>query len=756
MKRNAMRLILSLAVLSSFVRGVEAATVSGSLTDESGKPLAGARVTIPALKKGAVTDKDGKYGIDGVPAGGYAIEFRMADYGVQSRQVAVPEAGATVSATLKQTPIEIAPITITAKPEAASTLTTPTSVDVVEGRQLDRKRGQNVMDTIKNEPGVDVLTTGATLSRPVVEGLSEQNVVMIEDGVRHEVQPWGIEHAPEIDSLSTSRIEVLRGPASLMYGSDALGGVISVFKPELPSTALGDGALSGRILSTYDSMNKSVGTGFVAQGAQGDWGYRTDMSQRVSGNEYTPQGVVVNTGAQELSGDGTIGVKKGWGAVSVDYGHFTKRVELQEAADGSDTEFQKLDHDKASVKATILTGLFRYEINTGFDRANRREYSGSDTVSAANPVVNWIQNNYFLDFKAHHAPLGPLEGTIGLTGWVRDQTSAGPQPLIPSFGENTIGEYVYEELAAGPVTFSAGLRADQTTFNIQQMSTDLLGTNVVPKQSLNYGAVTGAVGGIWHIAEPVSLAVNAGRGYRNPIPFELFAYGVHEGTGRFEVGNPNLKAETSLNTDAALRYVSDRGHAELMVYHNVINDFIYSAPASAAVTAAVPAGDNPDNDPVFQQTQGRAVIEGGSLSGDAAATENLLVNAGLDLTRGRNTSLNQPLPIIPADRMRFGAELHDKSLGPVVSPYLGANVKYVLQATRTAQDFPSNPVNSYALMGLTLGGAFNAGGSRLTVDAGVDNLLNHGYQDVLNVYRAFGIEMPGRNYFVKVGIPFGS
>ncbi len=756
MKREALRLIFSLACMTAFVRGVDAATVTGILTDDGGKPLAGVRVTITALDKGALTGKDGQFSIDGVPNGDYAVQFRKTDYATVSKQAKVAETAAPLAVTLHESVLDVAPITITAKPEAASTLTTPTSVDVVEGRQLERQRGQNVMDTIKNEPGVDVLTTGATLSRPVVEGLSEQNVVMVEDGVRHEVQPWGIEHAPEIDSLSTSRIEVLRGPASLLYGSDALGGVISVFKPDLPSAALGDGPLSGRVLTTFDSMNKGVGTGIVAQGAQGDWGYRADMSQRQSGNEYTPQGIIANTGASELSGDATIGVKKNWGALSFDYGHFAKRVELQEASDGSDTEFQKLDHDKSSVKATILTDLFRYDIGAGFDRANRREYSANDTLDAATPVVNWIQNNYFLDFKAHHAPLGPLTGTIGLTGWLRDQTSSGPQPLIPSFGQNSIGEFIYEELPVGPVSFSAGLRADQTEFNIQQTATDLLGTNVIPKQTLNYSAVTDALGGIWHMTEPVSFVVNVGRGYRNPIPFELFAYGVHEGTGRFEVGNPGLKAETSLNTDAAVRYFSDRVHGELMAYHNTIDNFIYSAPASAAVAAAVPAGDNPDGDPIFQQTQGRAVIEGASLSGDVAATEILRLNGGLDVTRGRNTALNQPLPIIPADRIRFGAELHDKSLGPVVSPYLGTNVKYVYQQTRTAQDFPSDPVNSYALVGLSLGGAFNAGGSRLTVDAGVDNLLNTGYQDVLNVYRAFGIEMPGRNYFMKVSVPFGS
>ncbi|MFI5362737.1 MAG: TonB-dependent receptor [Elusimicrobiota bacterium] len=749
-------LVYSLLCVAALARVADAATLAGSLADESGKPLAGVRVTIPALNKGALTDNDGKFSLNGVPDGDYAVEFRKATYATLSRQVKVNEAAAPIAAVLREAALEVAPITITAKPQAASTLTTPTSVDVVEGRKLERQRGQNVMDTIKNEPGVDILTTGATLSRPVVEGLSEQNVVMVEDGVRHEVQPWGIEHAPEIDSLSTSRIEVLRGPASLLYGSDALGGVISVFKPDLPSAALGDGPLSGRILSTFDSMNKSVGTGFLAQGAQGDWGYRADMSQRESGNEYTPQGIIANTGAHELNGDATVGVKKDWGALSFDYGHFTKYVELQEASDGSDTEFQKLDHDKASVKATIQTAPFRYDISAGFDRANRREYSASDTLDAAVPVVNWIQNNYFLDFKAHHAPLGPLQGTFGLTGWLRDQTSAGPQPLIPSFAENSLGEFIFEELPVGPVSFSAGLRADQTAFSIYQMSTDLSGTHVVPAQSLNYSAVTGALGGIWHITEPVSFAVNVGRGYRNPIPFELFAYGVHEGTGRFEIGNPGLKAETSLNSDASIRYVSDRVHGEVMAYHNTIDDFIYSAPASAAAAAAVPLADNPDGDPIFQQTQGRAVIEGGSLSGDVAATKILLVNGGLDVTRGRNTAIGQPLPIIPADRIRFGAELHDKSLGPVLSPYLGANVKYVYQQTRTAQDFPSTTVNSYALMGLSLGGAFNALGNKLTVDAGVDNLLNTGYQDVLNVYRAFGIEMPGRNYFMKVSIPFGS
>src|SRR5579872_2765205 len=105
-----------------------------------------------------------------------------------------------------------------------------------------------------------------------------------------------------------------------------------------------------------------------------------------------------------------MGVKKDWGTLAFDYGHFTKRVELQESSDGSDTEFQKLDHDKASVKASIPTDLFRYDFSVSFDRADRREFTANDTFDAANPIVNWVQNNMFLDLKAHHAPLGPLQG----------------------------------------------------------------------------------------------------------------------------------------------------------------------------------------------------------------------------------------------------------------------------------------------------------------------------------------------------------
>jgi iron complex outermembrane receptor protein len=772
--------LLFLACLRS-----SAATLSGTLTDDAGKPLPGVRVTVPALKKGVLTDAGGKYSLD-VPAGGYAVEFEKDQYGGTTRQIQVLDAGAAADVALKSAaPIELAPITITAAPRPTTTFNSASSVSVVEGREMDRARGQSVMSAIQDVPGVNMIDEGPTVVKPVINGMQSQDLVIARDGVREEFIQWGNEHAPEIDSMSSDIIEVLRGPNSLMYGSDAIGGVISIRQPDLPNAALGAGPLSGKVMADVHSVNDSVGQAAMLQGAIGDWGWRTDLSARNAGNFSTPnEGIIPNTGEHETSGDGTLELRKDWGDVTANASHFDKNVQLQNGfiypSPLLDTEYQVLTHDHGSLKANILTDYARWELIAGYDRSDRTEFNGTaDSLGVpqgdvADIGAHWIETSYTADVKAHLEPMGPFQGVLGFSGERRIEQQLTPDThLTPGYNLDGTGEYLYEELPLGNWTFSAGVRADQDHYSIDNDPEVGAGAPAplnpagAPVQggSLNYTAVTGAVGGVYHITDPLAFAVNVGRGFRNPVPFELYGYGVHEGAGVFQIGDPSLKPEVSLNTNAELRWQSDSLKGSVGVFRNYIQDYIYGSYSSQYTSAGCPTGQVFDASeggclPVVKETQANATIQGVDYAVRGAATDWLTLSSEGNLVRGYNDSGDPSLngdvwiPHVPADNVKFGAEVHEKSLGVTKNPYFGADLKLTAPQRRASPNELSTA--GYGLVGLHAGAEFDVIGNRTTLDAGVDNLLNQGYIDYNSILKNFNIENPGRDVYVKLSVPFGS
>jgi iron complex outermembrane receptor protein len=769
-------LILYLAVQMSL-----AATLSGVVTDEKNAPAADVQVVVPAVQKGTRTDSTGAYKIEALTPGSYAVEFRRVGNAPVTRQADLSKGDATVNVALGGTPLMLAPITITAAPEAKSALETPASVSVVEGRQLEQQPSQSVISSIQSQPGISMIDEGATVVKPVIRGLNSQDIVVVEDGVRQESEQWGNEHAPEIDPLGTDRIEVLRGPNSLMYGSDALGGVIAINHPELPNAHLGAGPLSGLFTGMVNSNNNSVGENFEAAGAVGDWGYRANVSQMQAGNFRNPQdGYVPNTGLQQVAGNGAFGLRQDWGSLDADFGKFNKRVELQNPsapfpAPFDDLEYQTLQHDHGKIHSTVLSDWANWDVTLGYDRSDRKEFDGPSvpgnmTLAPDAPHLNWIETSYTLDAKAHLAPLGALQGTVGLSGLRRLDQSLGLVDLTPTNDQSGVGEYLMEDLPVGKFDFTAGVRGDQDEYNVSadnkigiDPDNNLNSPHPVAAQTLHYSAVSAAAGGVYHITEPLAFAVNLGRGYRNPVPFELFAYGVHEGAAEFLIGNPNLSPETSFDTDASLRWSSPRIKGEVGVFRNYIHNYIFGVQTGQFFNTATGQFGSSGDLPVSQETQGNATIKGLDGAINVAATNWLTLNTVYNMVRGFN-DLGSPddntnyLPHVPADNVLFGANLHRKSLGALSNPYFEVDEKLIAAQDRTNGPPVASgiPTPGYGLTDLHAGGEFVVMNNRITLDVGVNNLFNKGYIDYNSILKEFNIQDPGRNVYAKVTVPFGS
>ncbi|MGA2090658.1 MAG: TonB-dependent receptor [Endomicrobiales bacterium] len=778
-----------LTVFLLFSHGiVYAATISGKVTDSSKNPVGNVQVLIPSITRGFQTDTSGQYTIDNIAPGNYVLEFKRIGFTTEIRQIAIDKNDVSVDVELGNSPVAMVPITITASSAAKSTLNTPASVSVVEGRTMDRNRGESVVAAIQNEPGVSMIGEGDTVVKPIIRGLNSQEIVIVEDGVRSESEQWGNEHAPEIDPLGTSRIEVMRGANSLLYGSDAIAGVISISHPELPNANLGDGPLRGRFSTIFNSNNNSAGENFEVSGATGTWGYRANLSQMQAGNFHTPQiGEVPNTGENEINGSAEIGFRQDWGGLNASYAIWNKHVELQNPTlpfppvnNLTDSEFQDLHHEHGVLHADVNTEPARLDITAGYDLCDRKEYDSPDVddthpdasgnspnvVPPPAPHLNWIENNDTLDVKAHLEPMGGFQGTLGVSGLLRSDQSVGIVHLTPSYTENGAGAYLVEDYSSGKFDVTFGARGDQSQYNIAHDG--IIGIDFsngmgpadakpVAAQTRDYSALTGALGGVYHVSDPFAVVVNVGQGFRNPVPFELFAYGKHEGTGTFEIGDPNLVPETSINSEISLRWVSRRIKGEVGVFDNNINNYI----TSAFIGGKPPADFIDQSIPVVQTIQTNATVKGIDGAINFAATDWLTLNAVYNMVRGDNDEGNSMsalptsyLPHVPADNYLVGADFHMKSLGPVTHPYFGVDEKVT-----SAQNLifgTDIPTPGYSLTNLHVGGELVVMGSRITMDAGVNNLFDVSYIDFNSILKEFNIGDPGRNIYVKMSLPFGS
>ncbi len=715
---------------------VSAAQLSGQVMDENQAAMADVRVGIPALHRSAFTDAEGKFLFDKVTSGVLTVEFSRIGYRTETRKVNLTPRDTVLTVQLVVSPLEGSPLTVTASPQPTDVLSSPLSVSIISGRELEQKRSETVMQTIEGSPGVTTFTTGAGIVKPVIRGLTSQRVLVVSDGIRQEGQQWGDEHSPEIDALDVEKIEVVRGPNSVLYGSDALGGVINIIKPEVPSADEGAPRLSGDLLLNGFSNNRQGAGALALYGASGVLGYRGNFSFRDGRDVSTPAGKLFNSGEREVNGGGALGTKGDWGSLAVDYSHFDQKLEIHEdpAEDPTATPFQKIKHDKVHLHSNFPMAKVRLEVNGSWQRNHRTEF---EDETAADTGANFVLNTVTADVKAHHLPLGKVFGTVGFS-FMHQDNEVFNEPLIPAFTSLNLAGFVYEEARLKDVTFSAGVRVDTRSMDVDSNSD--LG---VPKQTRDDTSATGALGAVWHVAKPVAFAVNVGRGWRSPTAFELFANGVHEGTVRFERGDSTLKPEESFNVDLSLRYASARLQGEISIFRNRIARYIF--PSSTGII------DTASGFEIFENHQADATFIGGEFMLKAQAANCLVLSTGVDLVRGTNNQTDDPLPFIPAHRLKLGARFIQSSWGGLSNLYFSLGSKIVAEQERVEPN--EAPTKGYALFDAGLGAEIPLGAQRAHLDFAVENLLDKAYYDHLSRYKEYALN-PGRNFSLKLSVPF--
>ncbi len=736
----SIRMLFRVAALGAALASApaHAGSLAGRVLDPGARPVADAQVTVLEVGRSTRTDADGRYALGSLPGGSYRVAVRRVGFAPEVLPVTVGEGEATLDFRLRVTLLEIAGAQVTASATATTPLTSPQPVSVLDAAALRTARAATLGETVQRLAGVRNWSTGGGIGKPVIRGLRSDRVLVLADGARLESQGWGDEHGPGIDTEDIESIEIIRGPASVLYGSDAIGGVVNVIPRPLP-TAFDRSPFARARLSAGYTGNGRAPTGHVGvEGASGGMGYRASLGGRRSGNVMTPAGPLANSGAEATSWAGEAGARGAWGSIQGALGGTNETIEIHEdpAEDPGATPWQRISDRTARVKAMFPTGGDGHlDLLATFQRNQRREFEAADE---AEPALGLTARTLSTDARYHHAPLGALHGMVGATWLGQRLDKSGPESLVPGWRGHGLAAYVFEQYERGPLHLSFGARFDHRRLSVDD-DADL----GVTAENRRWSAVSGNVGALVRVGETAAVALNVGRGFRAPSAFDLYANGVHEGTVAYEVGNPDLATETSLNTDLAWRVQSARVSAEVGGYVNRIRDYIHSRP-----TGTTDPGSGYE---IFQVTQGDARLVGGEASIEWHPSAALHLHAAVDHVRGDNTSTDTPLPWIPPFRAVYGARLEGGPRGLLAEPYLELGAES--NAAPSRLDPFDVPTGASTVVRLGAGGAIVTGGSPLRFDLGVRNLFDTTYRDFLSRFKAWA-DAPGRSVWLRLSGSF--
>ncbi|MBA3830039.1 MAG: TonB-dependent receptor [Taibaiella sp.] len=747
---NRLFTFISFIILFPFV-SVNANTLKGKITDIKGETLPGAVVEITDLKTGAVADINGYYHVDNLPRGTFLVEVHLLSFATITQSVTI--SGETeLSFRMKESVIEKNQVVITGTSIATEERRSITPIQSIGIKEMHEDASSNIIDALTKIPGVSQVSTGPAISKPVIRGLGYNRIITLNDGVRQEGQQWGDEHGIEIDDYNVSRVEVLKGPASLAYGSDAEAGVINI----ISSNIIPEGKIVGNITTNYQTNN-----GLAALHAQlgGNnngitWsGYVTGKAAHDYQNKY--DGYVYGSRFTNLDFGASAGINKKWGTSSLSFTSYNQVLGIVEGERDSATgqilkhynnngndvlvptsssdntsyskssPYQKIDHQKLVWNNELyMNNGGRLQVTVGYQQNTRREFG--DVLNMDAPGLSLFLQSYTYDAKYFLPEWKGWKATIGGNGMYQVNTNKGDQFLVPDYSLFDIGVYSIVNKQWNKWIVSGGLRYDFRTINTHDLYVQktVPGTGGKPVPgfgndllfsafSRNFSNISGSAGASYTAGQNTTLKFNVASGYRAPNIAELSANGVHGGTIRYEIGNTSLKAENSIQEDAGITWSSEHVLVNASIFDNYVRNFIFIRKlAGVNSNDSIPAKNNESYYSAFLYGQSDANLYGGELYVDfhPHPLDWLHLENTLSYVRGQFVGVKSDsagnLPFIPPFRWVVDLRAQKK----VISRYIG---------------------NAYAKIGLDINSAQN------------------------NVYSAYGTETTTAGYtLLNAGIGF--
>lgn len=783
----------------------------GLITDKTSRePLNGVTVYFPALQKGGATDTLGQFRITDVPAGSHKVQIRYLGYKSQIHTVRLLDGETVTDFILEPEAGLLQEVVVTGLTTGLTVKDSPVPILTYNKIQWLQTSSTNLVDAVGKLPGMSQITTGVGLSKPVIRGLGFNRVITVHDGVRQEDNQWGEEHALQIDEYSIERYEIIKGSGSLLYGSDGLGGVMSLISTRPPEA----GVLRGQLLTNYQSNNGLIGLSGVVEGTtqKGLFG-RIRVSSKNAGNyQNRYDGRVYGSAYREFDVNSTIGINRKWGYsqvylsnwhqdINVVTGERDRTGRFQELVRVSaDSEalrpvsdavlrsraiipanYQSLNNFKTSWNTFAKVGGGNISAIVSYTQNRRQEFAS--TLTPGQPDLFFYLQNVFYDLKYYFGGRNGWDFTIGGNGLRQYNQNRGLQVLYPGYRSWDNGLFLFAQKKTNRITLNGGIRMDVRKMSINRLYASREGVfsenptqgSQVRFAGLNktYSNPTASFGATYALSGRWTVKINLGRGFRAPSTPELSANGEHAGTFRYEIGSPNLRSETSFQSDLGINYESPSVNITASLFQNRINNFTYSEKVLDRF------GRDSIVDPArpiltYRYNQGNAVLFGGEaqLSINPRSARWFHFTTSYSLVRSRNLSATidsaRYLPFLPPPRVigqlkftKSEAGNHWRNLYTLLEIEHNARQNQALLAYGTETQTPA-----YTLINLGAGSDVlsSKGRTLFSLYVTVQNLFDVAYQSHQNRLKYFGVNEVtgragvfnmGRNVSVKAVVPFG-
>ena len=712
--------------------------ISGTITDKENQPIKGVAVFIPDLHKSSETDENGVYSINNLPNGNIKITFSLLGFITQNKAVAVQNGDNKLDIALEPTLFQMDEVIVATafnKLQSQNVM----KVEHESMKSLQQNGTATLIEGLATIPGVSQVSTGTSIGKPVIRGLSGNRVLVYSQGIRVENQQFGDEHGLGLNDAGVESVEVIKGPASLLYGSDALGGVL-YFNPEkFAKTNTFQGDFSQKLFSNTLGSNSSLGLKTSSE----NWKFLVRGSYNVHADYKIADGNrVTNTRYNEKDFKTGIGYSNAhfssvlrYNFNTLDLGIPENRIAMQRNNYATNYPKQGVFSHLLSWNSTVFFKNSKLDIDLGHISNDRSEFEDSNIA-----VLHMKLNTTNYDLKYHLPKMGKVESIFGVQGMHQTNLNSGEEFLIPDATTADFGVFGTANYEWNSNVLQAGIRFDNRNITSQShgISGDEGSFEAIDK---TYNSINGSLGYKTNLANNLKLRLNLASGFRAPNLAELTSNGVHEGTNRYEIGNSSLKTEQNVQTDLNLEYKNS--HFEFFVngFYNHINNYIYTNPSGIMIAA---------ND-VFNYIQNNAKLYGGEigLHFHPHPLDWLHFESSFETVTGKKQNSDY-LPLIPANNWNntLRAEFEVKNW-----------LKEGFATLNVSNTFNQNNVNGfetksngYTLVNLGIGGNLKLGKTAFNINLNGNNLLNKSYIAHLSRLKTDGIPNIGRN--IVLGINF--
>ena len=741
-----MKKVIILCVLVLIFYATDAQNqISGKITDHNNLPLAGATVLMPEINKGTVSDTNGNYVINNLPNGEIRIQFSFVGYNNVVETVFLSGTKTELNITLKDAPLETEEVIISGGYNSTQHENS-VKIEVLKlGRHSDLL-SPNFTEILTKVPGIDMISKGNGVSKPVIRGLSKDNVLVLNNGVRFENYQYSDHHPLGIDEFGIENVEIIKGPASLLFGADAIGGVINFIKEKNAPVGKITGDYNLDLFSNSLGMANNIGIKGASKKFFGGlrMGQKTHADFIQGGGDFVP-----NSRYREYSIKGDAGYTNKHGVFKLNYDFTQEKLGLveDEAVEKITSRgrknsiwYEQMNNHMLVFQNKMFFNKYKVELNAAYQNAGLTHIAGQDTTEIA---MNLGTLTY--EARLNFPSTERSEYIIGFQGLnqINKNVHHAEVVLLPNARTDNYSFYFLLQY-----TFFKKLRLQLGgRYDYKMIATEETGNpfdnNYRAALKKNYGSFSGSFGGTYNVTEELLFRVNLATAYRTPNLAELTSNGKHE--TRYELGNENLKPQNTLETDMSGHYHLKNITIDIAGFYNIIDRYIYMNPSNDTTGTG---------EKIYKYTQSNAILYGGEAGIQIhPKNPNWLIGEATFSTVTGKCADGSYLPFIPANKLQFEIIAEVKKLGFLRNAFVKVNTPTVFKQKHPSPE--EETTSGYSLLNAGIGASIKAGNQLISLAIGVNNIFDRKYIDHLSTLKEAGFFNPGRNITLNLKIPFG-